>query len=151
MWAPTTVTTAETFLWYRADPRVRLGVAHLWKQNSLRWLASVNLVPETFDSPAINASVGVQGIGTGNPGYSATLEKNLGALNAYMGIGFRSNESHSHFLGGAKYALEGGVALGMQLDGHQKHPFAVFTEGQTLYGAYLIDFKSPAFMVGYRF
>ena len=93
----------------------------------------------------------MQGIGTGNPGYSATLEKNFGHFNAYGGVGFRSNESHSHLLGGAKYALEGGVAGGLQLDGPQAHPFLVYTKCQTIYGAYLIDFKSPALMVGYRF
>jgi hypothetical protein len=151
VWAPTTVTTAESFLWYRAHPRVRLGVAHLWKQNALRWLASVNLAAETATLPALNASVGVQGIGTGNPGYSATLEKNFGAFNGYLGVGWRSNESHSHLLGGVKYAFENGVSVGLQLDGHQEHPFVVYTEGQMVYGAYLIDLKSPALMVGYRF
>jgi hypothetical protein len=39
----------------------------------------------------------------------------------------------------------------MQLDGHHEHPFAVYTQGQHIFGAYLIDFKSPAVMVGYRF
>ncbi len=101
--------------------------------------------------PALNASIGVQGIGTGNPGYSATLEKNVGAFNAYLGVGFRSNEPHSHLLGGVKYAFDSGLAIGMQLDGHQEHPFAVYTDGQMIYGAYLIDLKSPALMVGYRF
>jgi hypothetical protein len=130
---------------------VRLGVAHLWKQNAFRWLASVNISPETATMPALNGSVGVQGIGTGNPGYSATLEKNFGQFNAYVGLGWRSNEPHSHLLGGVKYAFESGLALGVQLDGHQEHPFAVYSAGQMLYGAYLIDTKSPALMVGYRF
>lgn len=75
----------------------------------------------------------------------------MGALNVYAGIGFRSNESHSHLLGGAKYAFEGGVAVGLQLDGHQEHPFMVYTKDQTIYGVYLIDFKSPALMIGYRY
>jgi hypothetical protein len=117
----------------------------------VRWLASVNVVPETDTLPALNASAGVQGIGTGNPGYSATLEKNLGAWNAYLGVGWRSNEPHSHALGGVKYSLANGLTLGMQLDGHFEHPFAVYSQDQAIYGAYLIDFKSPALMVGYRF
>lgn len=150
MWAPSTVTTAESFLWYRAHPRLRLGVAHLWKQNALRWLASGNLVPETEALPALNASVGVQGIGTGNPGYSATLEKNVGAFNGYMGLGWRSNEPHSHALGGVKYT-QGEWTLGFQLDGHQEHPFLVWTRDHHMVGAYLIDLKSPALMAGYRF
>lgn len=150
VWAPTTVTTAESFLWYRAQPRVRLGVAHLWKQNSLRWLASVNVLPETDGLPSLNASVGVQGIGTGNPGYSTTIEKNVGPLNAYVGLGWRSNEAHSHPLGGVKYTVDDWT-LGLQLDGHQEHPFLVWSRDQHLVGAYLIDLKSPALMVGYRF
>lgn len=151
VWAPTTATTAESFLWYRAHPKVRLGVAHLWKQNALRWLASVNILEETPTTPALNASAGVQGIGTGNPGYSATLEKNFGAFNVYAGMGFRSNEEHTHLLGGMKYAFENGVSVGLQLDGHQEHPFVVYTKDQMIYGAYLIDLKSPALMLGYRF
>jgi hypothetical protein len=151
VWAPTTVTTAESFLWYRADPRVRLGVAHLWKQNALRWLASVNLIPETPDLPAFNVSAGVQGIGTGNPGYSGTLEKNWGPFNAYAGVGFRSNESHSHGLLGVKYTFDGAYTLGFQDDGHQAHAFFVVSQGPALFGAYLVDLKSPALMAGYRF
>jgi hypothetical protein len=114
-------------------------------------LASVNLIEETASSPALNASAGVQGIGTGNPGYSATLEKNWGAFNAYGGVGYRSNEEHSHLLGGMKYAFQGGLTVGLQLDGHQEHPFVVHSVGQTMFGAYLIDLKSPALMAGYRF
>ena len=145
------MTKAESFLWYRATPRIRLGVAHLWEQNAFRWLASVNIVPETEELPALNASAGVQGIGIGNPGYSATLEKNMGPFNAYAGAGWRSNESHTHFLGGAKYQIDPEWTLGIQLDGHQEHPFVVWSRDHYMLGAYLVDLKSPALMVGFRF
>ena len=128
-----------------------MGVAHLWKQNSFRWLASANLLAETEEMPAINASAGVQGIGTGNPGYSVTAEKYFGDLNVYAGVGFRSNESHSHGLFGLKYHLTPNVTVGLQNDGHDSHPFVVLTEGQMIYGAYLVGLESPAIMVGFRF
>jgi len=134
---------------------VSLGLAHLWKQNAVRYLASVNAIPQTDRLPALNLSAGVQGIGTGNPGYAATLEKDFAlegvSWNVYAGIGFRSNESHSHLLGGAKVSLANDWALGVQADGHDVHPFVTKSFGPLIAGAYLIGTKSPAFMLGYRF
>jgi len=156
VYAPGSVTEAETFVWYRAMDRLRLGVGYLHKQNAVRWLASFQIAPETATLPSVNASIGVQGIGTGNPGYSVTAEKNFSGehgrgLNAYTGLGFRSNENHAHWIGGARYSFGNGLALGIQLDGHDHNPFVVYTAGQTLFGFYLIDAKRPAYMAGVRF
>jgi hypothetical protein len=154
VYAPSTVTTAETFLWYRPHPRLSLGLAHLWKQNAVRYLAAANLVPQTARSPGLNASAGVQGIGTGNPGLSVTAEKDWSAggleWNVFAGVGFRSNESHPHGVGGAKL-VQGAWSIGVQLDGHNVHPFVIRTEGPYVAGFYLIGLRSPAAMVGMRF
>ncbi|HMS56033.1 MAG TPA: hypothetical protein PKA27_11595, partial [Fimbriimonadaceae bacterium] len=156
-YAPTTVTVDETFMWYQAHPRLQVGLAHLWKQNAVRYLASLRIAEETARTPGINVSAGVQGIGTGNPGYGVTAEKNWtlpsGSVNAYGGVGFRSNESHAHMLGGFKFTPSGSpMTVGLQLDGHAKHPFVTYSlpKGWVV-GAYLLDLKSPAIMVGVRF
>lgn len=142
-------------MWYRAHPRLRLGIAELSKQGAFRFLASGTLVLESAHSPAVNFSVGVQGIGTGNPGYSSTLEKNFKFgdenLNVYFGIGFRSNESHSHPVAGVRYSMSNGVGFGIQEDGHQHSPFVTVNHDQWLVGLYYVGFKNPAFLVGYRF
>jgi len=134
---------------------LRLGIAHLWKQNAFRGLASVRLAKETMTSPAIYASAGVQGIGTGNPGYSLTGEKNFamkeGVLNTFAGIGFRSNENHSHLVAGGKFAFPNGFSLGVQHDGHATHPFVSYTKQGWIVGFYLIEGKSPGYMLGKRF
>ncbi|MBX3117969.1 MAG: hypothetical protein KF784_02815 [Fimbriimonadaceae bacterium] len=105
--------------------------------------------------PSVSVSAGVQGIGTGNPGYSATLEKNwksdAGTANMFVGAGFRSNESHYHGVLGAKWMDRSGFTLGLQLDGHQAHPFLTYGQGEWFGGVYLIDAKSPALMFGRRF
>jgi hypothetical protein len=148
------VTEAETFIWYQANPRVSLGVAHLAKQNAFRWLASVNIVPETAKLPALNASAGVQGIGTGNPGYSLTGEKNWsspqGSFNFYAGLGLRSNESHAHGLFGFKYTTVNNWAIGLQNEGHQTHPFITYSFDQMTAGIFLINGKNLATMIGVR-
>lgn len=155
VWAPTSVTRAESFLWYKAHPRLQLGIAFLWKQTAFRFLASVQLSPETAKMPAVNASAGIQGIGTGNPGYSVTLEKNFNPgghrVNAYIGIGFRANESHSHAVGGVKFALNQNWTVGYQHDGHQQNPFVTFGQGQAFGGIYLLNFERPALMFGMKF
>jgi hypothetical protein len=155
VYAPTTETVAETFLWYQAAPRLSLGVAHLWKQNALRFLGSYQLVRETERLPSFSVSVGLQGIGTGNPGYAGTFEKNWtvgeGRLNAFAGVGWRSNENHAHPLGGIKYSPDGRLTFGYQHDGHQGHPFVTYSVGQWIGGVYLIGGRSPALMSGYRF
>lgn len=142
-------------MWYRATPRLTVGIAHLWKQNAFRALGSYVLSPETAELPSLSVSAGVQGIGTGNPGYSATAEKNLymkeGTLNAFVGVGFRSNENHAHMVGGVKLTLTESWTLGIQSDGHENHPFVTYTQGQWIYGAYLVGTKGPALMLGVRF
>lgn len=143
-------------MWYQAHPRLQLGVAHLWKQNAVRYLASFRALTETARTPGISLSAGVQGIGTGNPGYAVTFEKNwslkAGSANVYTGVGWRSNENHAHMLGGFKFTPGTGPwTLGVQFDGHQEHPFMTYGYRQWVAGLYLIDLKSPALMVGVRF
>ncbi|MBX3113087.1 MAG: hypothetical protein KF836_00835 [Fimbriimonadaceae bacterium] len=149
------MTEAETFVWYRPSTRISLGIAHLAKQNAFRWLASVNISPESENLPAINASAGVQGIGTGNPGYSLTAEKNwnlsTGKFNSFLGVGFRSNENHAHAVAGAKYTLESGISIGFQMDGHQTHPFITYSKDNWTTGFFLVDGKQPAYMFGLKF
>jgi hypothetical protein len=116
----------------------------------------VNVLPESKHLPAINFSAGIQGIGTGNPGFGLTFEKNLTvaegrALNAYAGIGWRSNEAHSHMLGGVKLALNSRWTVGLQLDGHDRHPFTTYSQGSMVIGLYLIQSKSLGIMTGFRF
>ncbi|HRI45084.1 MAG TPA: hypothetical protein PLL78_03195 [Fimbriimonadaceae bacterium] len=149
------MTTAETFLWYSVTPSISLGLAHLWKQNALRYLASVRLAAETERWPGFYASAGVQGIGTGNPGFSATAEKNfqLGALqvNAFIGLGYRTNESHTHPVGGFKLEFADRITIGLQWEGHNTHPFITKGFGHYIAGVYLIEGKSPGLMFGARF
>lgn len=155
VYAPTTVTRAETFVWYQATPQIQLGVAYLWKQSAFRALASVQFLSETPSRPSISASMGVQGIGTGNPGYSVTAEKNWqvpeGTFNMFAGIGLRSNERHGHPLGGAKFTTKDGITLGYQHDGHDGHPFLTYGRGIYFGGVYLIAGQRPALMFGVRF
>lgn len=101
--------------------------------------------------PAVNASAGVQGIGTGNPGYSLTLEKNLGVWNVYGGLGLRSNENHGHFVGGVKWSVTSEWTLGVQEDGHQTNPFVTWSDGSLVGGLFLIESERPALMLGVRF
>jgi hypothetical protein len=156
VYAPTTETTAESFLWYQANPRLQFGVAFLWKQQAFRALANWQAITETSDSPSLSFSAGVQGIGTGNPGFSSTIEKNFslsggGLVNAFCGIGYRSNESHLHGLLGAKWTPDGKLTLGYQHDGHEGHPFVTYSVEPFVVGFYLIGGERPAIMGGWRY
>ena len=134
---------------------MQLGVAFLWKQQAFRFLGSYQLITETAKRPSLSVSAGVQGIGTGNPGFSATLEKGFqqgpGRLVVFGGVGLRTNESHAHPVGGVKYTPDGRWTLGLQHDGHEGHPFLTFTQDQFIVGGYLIDFRRPALMLGIKF
>jgi len=155
VFAPFTKTEAETFLWYQVSPRLQLGLAHLGRQKALRYLASVQLSPETDWFPSVNASVGVQGIGTGNPGYSLSFEKGYGTGDwqavGYVGVGFRSNENHAHPLGGFKVTFDQKLTLGFQHDGHEAHVFLIGQKDRFFGGLYLIKMSRPAWMIGVRF
>jgi hypothetical protein len=131
-------------------------MAFLWKQRAFRWLGSYQTSPETATMPSTHVSAGVQGIGTGNPGFSATAEKNWmlssgGSFNAFIGVGYRTNSKTTRLLGGFKYSPDGRFSVGVQDDGFNKHPFATYAVGQMVYGVYLVDTKSPGLMVGARF
>ncbi|MFN3728485.1 MAG: hypothetical protein ACK4XJ_02070 [Fimbriimonadaceae bacterium] len=150
MWAPGTATEGESFLWYRPEERLQIGVALLWKQGAFRGLGNYVLIPETKSTPNLRAGFGLQGIGTGNPGYFVTSEKNWalpeGDLNLYGGMGWRANESHSHLLGGVKFSPRGPWTLGFQHDGHDGHPFIAYRYQEYALGAYLIAGKSLGIM-----
>lgn len=154
VYAPSTETASESFLWYRPMDRLQLGVALLWKQGAFRGLANYEALQETAKSPNLKVGLGLQGIGTGNPGFFATSEKNWafpsGNLNVFGGIGFRANEDHAHGLGGFKFSFPGPWTMGLQLDGHNAHPFVTYGWDRHSVGLYLIETKSLGFMWGYR-
>jgi hypothetical protein len=156
VWAQGTETEAESFLWYRVNARLQVGVAYLWRQQAFRGLATYVLSPETSKAPMLSAGFGLQGIGTGNPGYFLTAEKTLdtkiGTFNGFLGAGYRSNEDHSHALGGLKFTPTASpYTFGVQLDGHQGHLFVTRDFGAWSLGAYLIDMKAPGAMLSVRF
>ncbi len=155
VWAPDSETEGETFLWYKVHERLSLGIGYLWRQNAFRFLGSLTVVPETPKTPSFNIMVGVQGIGDGNPGYAGTFEKNFAVgedeLNAYIGIGLRSNEDHGHLIGGIKYTFASGLSLGIQDDGHERNPFVTYSFDRWTTGIYLVDGRRPAYLVGARF
>jgi hypothetical protein len=73
-------------------------------------------------------------------------------MNTYMGIGWRSNESHNHFLGGVRLTPAGTPwTLGLQLDGHKAHGFVTRGFGKTVVGLYAIEMKSLGFMLAVKF
>ncbi len=131
-----------------------MGVAYLHKQSAFRGLVAYTLSPETDKLPSLNGSIGVQGIGTGNPGYSLTLDKHfiqsVGTFNVFVGLGYRSNEDHLHPLGGVRYDFSSGLTLGLQADGHDLNPFATYRLCDVFGGLYLINGKRPAYIFGYR-
>lgn len=147
VYAPFTATKGETFVWYSPSSRLHLGVAYLWKQGAFRALGNYALNQESEKIPLFRVGLGMQGIATGNPGYFATAEKNFkNNVNAYVGIGFRSNESHGHGLWGIKKTWNSRYTLGIQDDGHQRHPFFTVGLGAQSVGVYLIGGERPALM-----
>ena len=145
----------ETFVWYRATDRLQIGAALLWKQGAVRGLANYELIPERAIAPNLRVGFGLQGIGTGNPGYFATSEKTFslkeGSLTSYIGIGFRTNEDHTHGLGGVKLTPAGSLwTLGVQFDGHWVHPFVTLSlrDGWTA-GVYFVEGRSLGLLIGW--
>ena len=117
-------------------------------------LGNYLVIPETARTPNLRVGFGLQGIGTGNPGYFATSEKGFivsGArVSAYLGVGFRSNEAHGHFLGGLKVTPPGHWTFGVQQDGHDTHPFAIVGLDRNWSAwLYLVETKSPGLMISY--
>jgi hypothetical protein len=154
VYAPGSDTTAETFLWYSVSPRLTLGTAYLHEQGAVRALGSYLISPETKSLPSMHISAGVQGIGTGNPGYSATAEKNWqlnnGAFNAFVGVGYRTNRKLARVVGGFKYTRPAWT-LGLQNDGLVNSPFLTYSRSQYTAGFYLLDGHLPAYALGARF
>lgn len=155
VYAPGSATADETFVWYRVSPRLELGLAYLLKQGAFRGLASYQLVSESANAPSVNVSAGIQGIGTGNPGFSMTFEKNvtIGSqqLNGYVGGALRSNTGEFSIIGGVKATLTKGLSLGVQHDGIQLSPFITYGLDRMTLGLYIVGGNRPAYLVGMRF
>ncbi len=151
LYVPRSVTEAETFLWYRADPRLQFGVAHLSKQNAIRFLLSANLVPEREKTPSVNIMLGTQETTTGNPGYAMTFEKRWDKLSTYVGIGFRRTDSRARLIGGARYTFAPQYSIGIQEDGLREHLFVTHDRGDVFGGLYLYDLQLPGILFGVRF
>lgn len=136
------------------NPRLTLGTAYLLKQGAFRALGSYLLSPETASLPSTHISAGVQGIGTGNPGYSFTAEKNwqlsTGSLNTFIGVGYRTNTRSTKMVGGFKYS-DNAWAIGLQNDGLVNDPFLTYSQDRYTTGIYLINLKHPAYLIGWRF
>lgn len=105
-------------------------------------------------APSLKVGAGIQGIATGNPGYYANLEKNFHlkefAVNVYAGIGLRSNEDHSHGLGGVKLIFHNPWRLGIQLDGHETHPYIAYDAGPWVAGFSWANIERPGYLIGLR-
>jgi hypothetical protein len=142
-------------VWYDATPRLSLGVAYLLKQGAFRALGAYTLSPETARMPSLHVSAGIQDIATGNPGYSFTGEKNFalarGSVNVYTGVGYRTNTHRGKLLGGIKFSPDGHWTVGLQNDGIHSHPFTTYSWDRWTAGFYLINSKSPGFLLGARF
>ncbi len=152
LWVPGSETEAETFLWHTPQPRLNVGLAYLHKQEALRVLATYEVIPSDRGLPNLRLGFGVQGIGTGNPGYFATTEREVrtaaGELASFAGIGLRANESHSHGLLGLRFSPNGPWSVGVQHDGHGRHLFAAHKAATATFGIYLVDMKSLGLLVG---
>lgn len=138
------------------NDRLTLGAAYLEKQGAFRALGAYMLSPETDKLPSTHLSAGVQGIGTGNPGYSLTAEKNwnLGGasgLNVFLGVGYRTNRKIARMVGGFKYSPDGHWNIGLQNDGLVNDPFVTYSADRWTAGMYLIDMEHAAYMIGVRF
>jgi len=151
LYVPRSVTEAETFLWYRADPRLQFGVAHLSKQNAVRFLLSANLIPEREKTPSVNIMLGTQETTTGNPGYAMTFEKRWSNLSTYVGVGFRRTDSQARLIGGARYSFAPQYSVGFQEDGLREHLFVTHDRGDVFGGLYLYDMELPGILFGIRF
>jgi hypothetical protein len=118
-------------------------------------LGNYVVIEETANTPNLKVGAGVQGIGTGNPGYFATTEKNFqwaeGTLNVYAGIAYRANEDHGHMVGGVKLDPHGPWAIGLQLDGHQGNPYMTHSFDRFVVGFYLVGYEKPGYLLGVRF
>lgn len=142
-------------MWVRPLRRLQIGTAFLWKQGAFRGLANYELIPSRGKSPSLRIGFGLQGIGTGNPGYFATSEKgwagSWGTASGYLGVGLRTNEDHGHLLGGFKFTPSRSLwTVGFQNDGHDTHPFVTRSLGGGFTaGAYLIALKSPGLLISY--
>jgi hypothetical protein len=153
VYAPSSVTEGETFLWHNVDSRLQLGVAFLWKQEAFRGLANYELIEPGASGWNLRVGFGLQGISTGNPGYFATSEKSVSSPDAdvsvYLGVGFRTNEDHGHLLGGFKITpKQGNLTFGAQMDGHDVNPFVTYrlAPGVTA-GYYWIDTRTNGWMI----
>jgi hypothetical protein len=133
-----TSNSVGTALWNVSIPRLQLGLTYHGSSKAVRALVGYQLATETFKTPGLNISYGIQSQETGATGTSVTLEKNFfrgnQSLNIFSGVSFRSTDSLGRFVGGVKFSPDGTWYVGNQYDGLANNPFVQYTWGDKSIG-----------------
>lgn len=141
--------TSESWISYRIASGYSLGFAYVWGTRKVRPVSSVKIVTEMAWHPGLTFRSGHRSLASGLVTDTALVEKSFGPWFLQGGIGFSSG--YARAVAGGSYNFRNGFIAGLQADGKNVVSFLTFTKGAPVITAYLVNWKHPAYLFGWRF
>jgi hypothetical protein len=140
---------SESWVAYKISGGYSLGVAYVWGTKRVRPVSSVRIVDEMAWHPGLTVSTGFRSWATGLVTDTALVEKSFGNWHLKGGVGLSSG--YSRAIAGGSYNFRNGFIAGLQADGKNVVTFLTFSKGAPVIAGYLVNWKHPAYLLGWRF
>lgn len=128
-----------------------IGLAYAWQTRKFRPVSTVKLVDEAAWHPGLTWRSGFRSFATGRLQESATVDYSRGNMSFFAGVSLRSGFTGARGVAGGSYDFRNGFLVGLQADGRQVMTFVNYSKNGPVLGAYLVDWRHPAYLFGWRF
>lgn len=143
--------SSETWASYNIFGGYSIGLAYQWGPRKFRPVSTVKLVDDAAWHPGLTWRSGFRSFATGQIRESLSVDQRFGWATLSLGLSTDSGFGHGRAIGGGNYDFQNGFLVGFQADGRRVMTFVNYAKNGPVLGAYLIDWKHPAYLLGWRF
>lgn len=143
--------SSESWASYNIVGGYSVGLAYQWGPRKFRPVSTVKLVDDAAWHPGLTWRSGFRSFATGEIRESMAVNQTFGATTLFVGISTNSGFGNARAVGGGSYDFQNGAIVGFQADGRRVMTFVNYSKDGPVLGAYLVDWKHPAYLLGWRF
>lgn len=141
--------SSESWVSYAIGRGYSLGFAYVWESRRVRPVSSVRFIEQMAWHPGLTMKTGFRSAANGLVTDSLTIHQRFGDLQVEGGIGMSGGFARG--VASTSLSLRHGFAVGLQADGRNVVTFLSYSKNGPILAGYLVDWKHPAYMIGWRF
>jgi hypothetical protein len=141
--------SSESWIAYEIANGYSIGVAYVWESRKFRPVSSVRFVEERAWHPGLSLRSGFRSVADGQVKDTLMLHQTFGNLQIEAGIAFGSGLAR--VAATTSYSFRNGFVAGLQADGRNVVTFLSYAKGRPILAGYLVNWKHPAYLIGWRF